>query len=80
MKEPQSGKISSLSPCYLKHSQRAERAVKEPEILKRRGDRRLLRPVWVATQGLDLEVEVEVKVKVKVKVKTQSHGQSGACH
>jgi len=29
--------------------------LKEPEILKRRGDRRLLRPVWVATQGLDLK-------------------------
>ena len=29
--------------------------LKEPEILKRRGDRRLLRPVWVATQGFDLE-------------------------
>ncbi|RJT48875.1 hypothetical protein CKQ54_13500 [Rahnella variigena] len=43
---------------YLKHSQRAERAVKEPEILKRRGDRRLLRPVWVATQGVDLWASV----------------------
>jgi len=54
VKEPQSGKLSSLSLRYLKHSQRAERAVKEPEIPKRRGDRRLLGPVWVATQGVDL--------------------------
>jgi len=41
--------------------------LKEPEILKRRGDRRLLRPVWVATQGLEVEVEVEVEVKVAIE-------------
>jgi len=34
---------------------RAAVVFKEPEILKRRGDRRLLRPVWVATQGLEFE-------------------------
>ena len=59
MKEPRSGKISSLSLRYLKHSQRAERAVKEPEIPKRRGDRRLLGPVWVATQGVDLDLDLK---------------------
>src|SRR5471030_1839812 len=31
---------------------RAAAVLKEPEILKRRGDRRLLRPVWAAAQGL----------------------------
>jgi len=63
MKEPQSGKISSLSQWSLKHGQRAERAVKEPEIPKRRGDRRLLGPVWVATQGGDFDFKVEVNLK-----------------
>ena len=38
-------------------SQRAIARSKEPEILKRRGDRRLLRPVWVATQGFEFEVK-----------------------
>src|SRR5471030_1248847 len=35
--------------------------LKEPEIFKRRGDRRLLKPVWVATQGLELELKSELR-------------------
>ncbi|WP_232829915.1 hypothetical protein, partial [Rahnella sp. AN3-3W3] len=42
-------------------SSQRQRAVKEPEILKRRGDRRLLRPVWVATHGVGVDLEVKAK-------------------
>ncbi len=38
-----------------------QRAVKEPEILKRPGERRLLRPVWVATLGFEIKAEAERK-------------------
>jgi hypothetical protein len=68
MKGPRSGKISSLSLRYLKHGQRAERAVKEPEIPKRRGDRRLLGPVWVATQGVDLWASLGGEPKVLILI------------
>jgi len=35
MKAPQSGKISSLSPCYLKYSQRAKRVLKKARGVQR---------------------------------------------
>ncbi len=41
-----------------------QRAVKEPEILKRPGDRRLLRPVWVATLSFEIKVEAEAERKL----------------
>ena len=41
--------------------------LKEPGILKGGGDKPPLRPVWVATQGLEVEVEVEVEVKVAIE-------------
>jgi len=39
---------------------------KEPGILKGGGDKPPLRPVWVATQGLDLDLDLEVEVEVEV--------------
>lgn len=41
-----------------------QRVVKEPEILKRPADRRLLRPVWVATLGFEIKVEAEAERKL----------------
>lgn len=40
-----------------------QRVVKEPEILKRPCERRLLRPVWVATLGFEIKAEVEAERK-----------------
>ena len=40
-----------------------QHVVKEPEILKRPGERRLLRPVWVATLSFEIKVEVEAERK-----------------
>ena len=42
-----------------------QHVVKEPEILKRPGERRLLRPVWVATLSFEIKVEVEVEAERK---------------
>ena len=43
-----------------------QHVVKEPEILKRPGERRLLRPVWVATLSFEIKVEVEIEVERKL--------------
>lgn len=40
-----------------------QHVVKEPEILKRPGERRLLRPVWVTTLSFEIKVEVEAERK-----------------
>jgi len=39
--------------------------VKEPEILKRPCERRLLRPVWVATLGFEIKAEAEIEAERK---------------
>ena len=39
--------------------------MKEPGILKGGGDKPPLRPVWVATHGVELEVEVELELDLK---------------